>query len=290
MPAEPLRIGFLPPALEIPAFQGLWHGIEGYGGERYGDEVVAVDAKNDPTVQVQTIEQWVELDQVDAIWVIPVAGDAIAPAIEAATEAGVAVIAGGVPADYGFDGPMPGITFSVIDNVDFGKGIGDLMAACINERLDGEASLIYVGPSTPSESTTNINESSMEALAAGAPDAEIVQELVAGADMAATQQSVESALQGNPDSNGFMAGDAESTMAGLNAYSSAGNDPTEICIVGNGGTEDQIAAVEAGELYGVVAFDFVGDLAQNVDELHRLAADPTAEGQQLTVPISIIES
>ena len=186
--------------------------------------------------------------------------------------------------------PIPGVTFSAIDNVDFGKGIGDLMAACINERLDGEASVIYVGPSTPSESTTNINTSSQEALASGAPDAEIVQELVAAPDLAGTQQAVESALQGNPDSNGLMAGDAESTMAGLNAYTGAGMDPTEICIVGNGGTEDQIAAVEAGELYGVVAFDFVGDLAQNVDELHRLAADPTAEGQQLTVPISIIES
>ena len=57
--AEPLRIGFLPPGLEIPAFQGLWHGIEGYGGGRYGDEVVAIDAKFDPTAQVQAIEQWV---------------------------------------------------------------------------------------------------------------------------------------------------------------------------------------------------------------------------------------
>ena len=291
VPAEPLRIGFLPPSLEIPAFQGLWHGIEGYGGEVYGDEVVAVDAKNDPTVQVQTIEQWVELDQVDAIWVIPVAGDAIAPAIEAATEAGVAVIAGGVPADYGFDGPIPGITFSAIDNVDFGKGIGDLMAACINERLGRRG----VGDLRRSEHAEREHHQHQRR-ARGGPrrrSARCRDRPGVGRRrriMAGTQQAVESALQGNPDSNGFMAGDAESTMAGLNAYSGAGMDPTEICIVGNGGTEDQIAAVEAGELYGVVAFDFVGDLAQNVDELHRLAADPSAEGQQLTVPISIIES
>ena len=48
-----------------------------------------------------------------------------------------------------------------------------------------------------------------------------------------------------------MAGDAESTMAGLNVFTAAGKDPQEICIVGNGGTEDQIAAVEAGDLFGV---------------------------------------
>ena len=41
-------------------------------------------------------------------------------------------------------------------------------------------------------------------------------------------------------------------------------------------------------LFGVVAFDFEADLMQNVDELHRMALDPTAEGQLLTIPISRI--
>ena len=240
--------------------------------------------------QIQTIQQWTELGQVDAIWVIPVAGEAIAPALEDATAAGIVVIAGGFPSDFGFDGPMPGMSFSAISNVEFGKGIGDMMAACVNERLDGQADIIYVGPNVPSETTDNINESSHEALAAGAPDATIVQELIAGTDQAATQQMIESALQGNPDSNAFMAGDAEATMAGLNAYTGAGKDPSEICVVGSGGTEDQIASIDAGELYGTVAFDFEADLTQNVDQVHRMASDPSAEGPQLTVPIKIISS
>ena len=169
---------------------------------------------------------------------------------------------------------QPGITFSTIDNDDFGKGIGDLMADCVNERLDGEAIVIYVGSGEGSTAPTNINEE----LAGGARRRALPRPRSSRSwspctdDVAGTQAVIESALQGNPDSDGLMAGDAESTMAGLNVYSAAGKDPTEICIVGNGGTEDQIAAVEAGELYGVVAFDFVGDLAQNVDELHRLAA------------------
>ncbi len=91
--------------------------------------------------------------------------------------------------------------------------------------------------------------------------------------------------RGNGGVVGLMAGDAESTMAGAQRLHGAGKTRAEICIVGNGGTEDQIAAVDAGDLFGVVAFDFEGDLVQNVDELHRLAADPTAEGQRLTVPI-----
>ena len=287
--AEPLRIGFLPPGLEIPAFQGLWHGLEGYGGGRYGDEVVAVDAKFDPTVQVQTVEQWVELDQVDGIWIIPVAAEAVAPSLQAATDAGIVVIAGGVPSDYGFDAPPAGMTFTNIDNAEFGVGIGEMMADCVDERLGGEGQLLYIGSGQGSLSTDDINTSSKATLAEQAPGAEIVQELVAiPNDVAGTQGVIESALQANPDAVGLMAGDAESTMAALNVFTAAGKSGQDICIVGNGGTDDQIAAVDAGDLYGVIAFDFEADLMQNVDELHALAQDPTAEGQVLTIPIKRI--
>jgi len=287
--AEPLRIGFLPPGLEIPAFQGLWHGLEGYGGGRYGDEVVAVDAKFDPTVQVQTVEQWVELDQVDGIWIIPVAAEAVAPSLQAATDAGIVVIAGGVHPDYGFDAPPAGMTFTNIDNAEFGVGIGEMMADCVDERLGGEGQLLYIGSGQGSLSTDDINTSSKATLAEQAPGAEIVQELVAiPNDVAGTQGVIESALQANPDAVGLMAGDAESTMAALNVFTAAGKSGQDICIVGNGGTDDQIAAVDAGDLYGVIAFDFEADLMQNVDELHALAQDPTAEGQVLTIPIKRI--
>ncbi len=107
-------------------------------------------------------------------------------------------------------------------------------------------------------------------------------------DVAGTQGVIESALQANPDAVGLMAGDAESTMAALNVFTAAGKSGQDICIVGNGGTDDQIAAVDAGDLFGVIAFDFEADLMQNVDELHALAQDPTAEGQVLTIPIKRI--
>jgi ribose transport system substrate-binding protein len=287
--AEPMRIGFLPPGLEIPAFQGLWHGLEGYGGERYGDEIVAVDAKFDPTTQVQTIEQWVQLEQVDGIWVIPVVAEAITPALEAATDAGIVVIAGGVPSDYGFDSPPPGMTFANIDNEQFGVAIGEMMADCVDERLGGEAQLLYIGSGEGSISVEDINNGSKDTLAEQAPGAEIVQELTAiPNDVAGTQGVIESALQANPDAQGLMAGDAESTMAALNVFTSAGKSGQDICIVGNGGTEDQIAAVAAGDVFGVVAFDFEADLMQNVDELHAMSLDPTAEGQVLTIPVNRI--
>ncbi len=286
---DALTVGFLPPGLEIPAFQGLLAGLEGYGGGRYGDTIEAVDAAFDPVVQAQTIDTWVELDQVDAIWIIPAGGEAVADSLLTAAESGIPIVAAGVPEDYGWDGLQENITFANIDNVAFGGGVGELMAACVNERLGGEAEVLYMGSDDPATSTEQINSSSLAALADGAPGATVLDELIAVAnDVAGTQQVIESALQANPTSNAFMAGDAEATMAALNVYTAAGMDAQEICIVGNGGTDDQLAAVEAGEVFGVVAFDFEADLMQNLDELHRLAAAPGEVGEQLTIPINVV--
>lgn len=282
-----LRIGFLPPTIGVPAFQGLKAGLEG-AGQQLGDTILSDDAKGDPTKQLQTLQQWVRLGQVDALWVIPTAAKTIAPALKEAQAKGIVILAGGKPADYGFDGMQAGMTFSDVDNTAFGKGIGDLAAKCVTERLGGKASAIYVGPPSASESTTNINTSTKAALAAGAPGATLVQELVAKADLASTQIQVASALQGHPDSNMYVTGDAESTLAGLNAYTAAGKDPAKTCIVGNGGDDAQKKAVTAGTLYGIVAFDFVGDLMQNLQQLHTMAGAPTAQGKQLVVPITTI--
>lgn len=284
---KPLRIGFLPPTLGIPAFKGLADGL-GAAGKATGDTLVSAEAKNDPTTQLQTIQQWVKLGQVDALWVIPAAPKTIAPALTEATAKGIVVIAGGKASDYGIAAGAPGITFSDIDNTAFGKGVGDLMAKCVTQRLGGTSKVLYVGPSLAAESTKNIDDSSKAALAAGAPGASVVQALVAKADQVSTQQMVASALQAHPDANGFMAGDAQSTMAGLAAFTAAGKDPSKLCVVGNGGTSDQTQAVDAGKLFGVVAFDFLGDLQQNLGKLHTMAGDPKAAGTQLTVPIKTI--
>jgi ABC-type sugar transport system substrate-binding protein len=145
---------------------------------------------------------------------------------------------------------------------------------------------LYVGGGEGSISVDDTNEAALATLAEHAPGAEIAQELLAiPNDVAGTQGVIESALQANPDANGLMAGDPEAAIPALNVFTAAGKSGQDICIVGNGGSEDQVSAVESGDLFGVVAFDFETDLMQNVDELHALAQDPTADGQVLTIPI-----
>ncbi|HWS57933.1 MAG TPA: sugar ABC transporter substrate-binding protein [Actinotalea sp.] len=283
---QPLRIGFIPPTMSVPAFQGLAAGLEGAGAQ-YGDTVVTAEANFDPVTQLQAIEQWVQLGQIDALWVIPVSAEAIAAVVAQAQAAGIVVIAGGLPQDYGMQDGEPGITFSNVDNAAYGEGIGQLMASCVDERFDGAAEVLWVANYQVQEGAGIINESAVSTFTELSPGSSIVQELVAEEERAASQTMIQTALQANPDADGLFTGDAEATMAAVNAFTNAGSDPSALCIVGNGGTEEQVAAIEAGTLYGTVSFDFEGDLMQNLTELHTLAADPTAPGQSLTTPISL---
>ena len=284
-----LRIGFIPPTMSVPAFQGLAKGMEAIG-EQYGDTVVTAEADFDPTTQLQTIQQWVKLGQIDALWVIPVAPEPITAAIQEALDKDIVVIAGGQPKDYGMEAGTPGITFSDVDNSLYGTGIGELMAACVDERLGGKADVLWMANFQVQEGGAIINESALSAFSAKSPESSLGQELIAKPDRASSQTLISTAMQAHPDAQGLFTGDAESAMAAVNAFSAAGKDPSKMCIVGNGGTDEQKAAIKDGTLYGTVAFDFEGDTAQSMTLLHDMAADPSAPGQQVTTPLSTTDA
>ncbi len=192
----PLRIGFSPFSMQIPAFIGLADGLT-KAAESTGDTVITADAKGDPSTQLQQIQQWVKLDQVDAIWVIPQSAEAISSAIQEALDAGIVVVASGVPADYGLEEGAAGISFSNVDNEAYGTQIGELTAQCVTERLDGKGQIIFLQSPSGAQSTAAINDSIKAAVADGAPDAEFVNEQDA-ADRLGSAQIVSSALQAAP--------------------------------------------------------------------------------------------
>ncbi|THG31616.1 sugar ABC transporter substrate-binding protein [Naasia lichenicola] len=284
--AEGLKIGFSPFTLQAPALKGLADALTAVAGSQ-GDSVVTADANNDPSTQLQQLQQWIQLDQVDAIWVIPADGKAIASALTQAQAKGIVIIASGVPADYGFDGPQAGITFTVADNEAYGGKLGELAAQCITEKLDGVGNVIFLTSPQGAQSSEAINTAFRDALAKGAPDSKIVNEQDAG-DRLTSQQTVSSALQGAPDANVMVGTDDESTLGGLAAFTQAGKAADATCVLGAGGNDEAQAAVKSGELYSEVAFDFQADLGQNLAELHKLAADPTADGSQLTIPLNVV--
>lgn len=281
-----LKIGFSPFTLQVPALKGLADGLTAVA-KGQGDTVITADPKGDPSTQLQQLQQWVQLGQVDAIWVIPASPQAVAPAVKAAQAKGIVVIASGVPSDYGLTKGAPGITFTNVDNVAFGKQLGDSAAKCITERLGGKGQVIFLQSPSGQQSTGAINTNIKAALTAGAAGSKIVNQQAAK-DRLGSQQSVSSALQGAPSANTLIATDDESTLGGLAAFQQAGKDPSKICVIGAGGNEEAVAAVKSGKVYSELSFDFQADLMQNLKELHTLGANPKAPGNSLTTPIKSV--
>lgn len=281
-----IKIGFSPFTLQVPALKGVSDGLTAIG-KAQGDTVVTADPKGDPSTQLQQLQQWVQLKQVDAIWVIPQQPKTVAPALTQAQAAGIVVIASGTPSDYGFSGPQKGITFTQVDNSQFGTDLGEQTAKCISERLDGKGNIIFLKSSTGAQSTTDINEAFLAAVKKNSPDSTIVNTQV-GSDRLGDQQKVASALQGAPDANVIVGTDDEATLGGLAAFTSAGKTSSNSCVVGAGGNSEAQAAVKSGKVYADVAFDFQADIAQNIQYLHSLAADPSKVGTQITTPIQLI--
>lgn len=282
-----LRIGFSPFTLQAPALKSLGDALTAVG-KAQGDTVTVVDPKGDPSTQLQQLQQWISLGQVDAIWTIPLAAPAIKSALVAAQAKGIVVLASGVPSDYGFSGLQAGITFSNVDNAAYGKNLGDLASKCINERLGGKGNIIFIQSPSGASSSAAINDAAKAAIAAGSPDAKIVNSQEAKADRLGNTTLVSTALQGAPDANVVIGADDESTLGALDAFTSAGLTGTKACVLGAGGNAEAQGDVKSGQLYGEVAFNFQADLVQNLKELHKLAADPKATGSQLVTPIQVI--
>jgi ABC-type sugar transport system substrate-binding protein len=281
-----LKIGFSPFTLQVPALKGLADGLTAVGKSQ-GDTVITADPKGDPTTQLQQLHGWFNLKQVDAIWVIPVAGKTIQSVLTQAQSKGIVVIASGLPSDYGFSGPQAGITFTNVDNKAYGTKLGESTAQCIKERLGGKGKVIFLQSPSGQQSSKDIVDSFKSALASGSPDTKIVNTQTAK-DRLGSQQEVSSALQGNPDANTVVGTDDESTLGALDAFKQKGKTPAKVCIVGAGGNDEAKAAVKSNSVYSDLAFNFQADLMQNIKELHSLAANPKATGKQLTTPIESI--
>ena len=279
-------IAFSPIALSIPAMKGLSEGVTHYGEEQ-GYKVIVQDPNLDPQKQVTDLTSVVESGAVDGAWAIMIAPPAAAPLVQTALAKHVPLILNGTPADYGLDGLEPGISFSTIDYEAQGTAMGEELGNCINEKLDGQAKILY-GESAPGTAGKEEQDKAIKAaLAATAPDAEIVQSITIS-DRAKAQTDVGAALQGNPDITAVMGQNDEGSLGALGAFAAAGKELP--CLTETGGNDEVLAAVKDGKIYASVALQFQADMAQSFDALVAMIDDPEATGVQLTVPQEVVKA
>ena len=279
-------IAFSPLALKIPAMKGLSEGVTQYGKSK-GYEVLVQDPNLDPQKQVTDLQSVIESGRVAGAWAISVDASSMKALVEKAQADKVPLILNGTPELYGLDGLQPGLSFSTIDYVAQGKAIGEELGNCINEKLDGKAQVIMEESAPGTAGKEEIETAAKEALAATAPDAEIVANVVTN-DRAQTQTDVGSALQGHPDVTAVLGNNDEGALGAIGAFKSAGKDLT--CLTEAGGNDEVLAAVKKGDIYASVALQFEADMAQSFDALVAMIEDPSIEGTQMTVPQKVIKA
>jgi ribose transport system substrate-binding protein len=279
-------IVFSPLGLQIPAMKQLSEGVQGYGKEK-GYDVIVQDPKMDPQKQVTDLQTVIESGKAAGVWSIALAPPAMSALVQTALDKNVPIILNGLPEDYGLDGLQPGVSFSTIDYATEGQAAGEELGNCINERYDGAGKVLF-GESAPGTAGKEEFETAVkDALAATAPDAEIVSTFTIS-DRTAAQTDVGSSLQGNPDLNAVFGQNDEGALGAVGAFKAAGKDVP--CITETGGNEETLAAVESGDIYAVVALQFGADMAQSFDALTAMIDDPEAEGVQLTVPQEVVKA
>ena len=265
----------------------LSEGVQGYGEEK-GYEVIVQDPKLDPQKQVTDLQsRHRDAARPRGVWSIAIAPPSMTALVQTALDKGVPMILNGTPEDYGQDGLVPGLSFSTIDYLAQGTAAGEELANCINERYDGKAEVLFAESAPGTAGKEELEGAVKEALAAGAPDAEIVTTITVS-DRTAAQTDVGNALQGNPDVTAVFGQNDEGALGTIGAFKAAGKDVP--CITEAGGNEETLAAVEGGDIYAVVALQFAADMAQSFDALTAMIDDPEATGVQLTVPQEVVKA
>jgi ABC-type sugar transport system substrate-binding protein len=283
---KPIRLGFSVLSLSIPALQDTANALKA-AGKGAGISVTVADPNFDVQTQIQQIEQWIQLKQVDAVWVIPIAAAALAPVISQAQAAHIPILVDAAPEKAGFQGALPGVSFSSTDYAQFGADLGGLLQECVTARLGGSAAKVIYETDPSGQTSDADTDAAVKAAIAKIPGASIVRELSVANQLAA-QQSVSSALQAVPDADAAIGTNDEAALGAMQAFQQAGKNPAKSCIIGGGLAAQSTAAIKAGTIYAGVAFDFTKDVQDNIGEILAMVASPTAVGKVMTVPISVI--
>jgi ABC-type sugar transport system substrate-binding protein len=280
----PKTLVFSPLSLAPPALKGLSEGVKGYAGGK-GWQVIVQDPNFDASKQTQQLNEVIGSGRAGAAWIIAVAPKSMTPIIKTAQSKGIPLLVNGRPDEYGFSGPQPGITFDYIDYAAGGKSLGEQLGNCINEKMGGKADVLAAQSSEGQAGKKEFEEAAAAALKATAPGATIVQTVVAK-DRAGSQTDVGNVLQGKPGLSAVMASNDEGALGAIGAFAAAGKTPQ--CVTDFGGNEEVLKSVQEGKIYASVALQFQADMTQSFDTLVAMQANPTANGQVITVPQKVV--
>jgi ribose transport system substrate-binding protein len=266
------RIGLSVSTLNNPFFVTLRNGAQD-AAKKEGAELIVADAQDDAATQQDDVQNFVT-QQVDAILVNPVDSESIVPAVQAANQANIPVIA----LDRGASGGEIA-TLIASDNVEGGRMAGEELI-----RLVGSGPVAQL-EGIPGASPTRDRGQGFEEVINGQSAVELVASQTANFDRAEGLNVTENVMQSNPEIKGIFAQNDEMALGAVRALGNRAG--TDVKIVGFDGIEDALKAVQSGKMNATVAQqpDRIGSLG--VENAIKVIDGESVE-KNIPVPVKLV--
>jgi ABC-type sugar transport system substrate-binding protein len=232
------RIGLSISTLNNPFFVTLRNGAQ-QAAKKEGAKLIIADAQDDAATQQDDVQNFVT-QQVDAILINPVDSEAVVPAVQAANQANIPVIA----LDRGASGGKLE-TLIASDNVEGGR-----MAAKELIQLVGSGPVAQL-EGIPGTSPTRDRGQGFEEVIDAQDAVQLVSSQTANFLRTEGLNVTENILQSNPGIKGIFAQNDEMAMGAVRAL--GGRAGSEVKIVGFDGIEDALKAIQAGKMNATIA-------------------------------------
>jgi ABC-type sugar transport system substrate-binding protein len=266
------RIGLSISTLNNPFFVTLRNGAQ-QAAKKEGATLIIADAQDDAATQQDDVQNFVT-QQVDAILINPVDSEAVVPAVQAANQANIPVIA----LDRGASGGKLE-TLIASDNVEGGR-----MAAKELIQLVGSGPVAQL-EGIPGTSPTRDRGQGFEEVINAQDAVQLVSSQTANFLRTEGLNVTENILQSNPGIKGIFAQNDEMAMGAVRAL--GGRAGSEVKIVGFDGIEDALKAIQAGKMNATIAQqpDKIGSLG--VENAMKVV-DGKSVDKNIPVPVKLV--
>ena len=274
---EDVTIGLVTINLQALFFNQINDGAT-QAAEEAGATLNIVDARNDPSRQVDAIETFIT-QGVDAIIVVAIDVEGILPAVQSARDADIPVVA----IDARIEVP-PANTFIGVDNVGAGEEAGNYTLEFINTEMDGSAQIGVVG--ALNSFIQNQRRDGFVSVVEGAEGVELVG-TVDGQNVQETALSAaENLVTGNPDLDIIYATGEPALIGAIAAVESQGVQDS-VTIIGWDLSEQAIRGIDEGFVQAVVQQDPFQEGVRAVEaSLSILNGEEVSE--EILIPITIV--
>ncbi|WP_191060599.1 substrate-binding domain-containing protein [Geminicoccus harenae] len=247
--------------------------------DELGAELVIFNANNDPAAQNNAIETYIA-QGVDALVVVAIDVNGIMPAVQAAGEAKIPVVAVDAILPEG-----PQVAQVGVDNALAGKMMGERFLEIVRNDMGGSAKVGIVG--ALNSFIQNVRQKGFEDVVTNAEGITMAG-VVDGRNIQDNAMSAaENLMTANPDLTAIYATGEPALVGAVAAVESQGRQ-ADVKVVGWDLTASVIKGIDDGYVVGVVQQDPAGMGAAAVEAAVKAAKGETVE-KQIDVPVEIVD-